>query len=102
MPLPECRLNEFACIIDRDVTMKECVPNKDTPLFCLNDGCDAAAGWFRSLCLKGYKFVNYDLNKTMKHGFYANGNAGYPTLLDGTKYLAAENFAREYYQAYLA
>lgn len=102
MPLPECRLNEFACIIDREVTMKECVPNGNAPLFCLSDGCDAASGWFRSLYLKGYKFANYDLDKTMKHGFYANGTAGYPTLLDGKKYLAAEDFAREYYQAHFA
>lgn len=61
------------------------------------DGIDLACDWFRNLYLKGYKFKNYDIENTSKHGYYSNNTAGYPTQLDSIKYFESESFAKEYY-----
>lgn len=95
-PLPECRLNEWCAIINRDTCMKECKPVDDTPLFGSNAGLDTACGWFKSLYLKGYKFKHFDINKYVYHGYWAR-NSGYPTQLDRDKYFVAEEEAMKYW-----
>lgn len=119
MPLPECRLNEFACIINREITMKECFPNGDSRLFGLYDILDLGDAWFRDLVLKGYKFKNYDINKKCVHGYYSPIDSeirtyekiivqevyteskffvsGYPTQLDMFKYKKSEEIAKNYF-----
>jgi hypothetical protein len=100
MPLPECRLNEFACIIDRETTVKECWPNGDTPLFgSLNGihGVDMGCEWFRSMVLKGYKFQNYDIYKTSQHGYFSPINSGLITQKDETLYRQCEMTANYYF-----
>jgi hypothetical protein len=113
MPLPECRVNEFACLIDREVTMKECMPIGDTPLFGSYDIMDLGAGWFKSLFHKGCKFKNYDINQDCTHGYfspvapreYAKGKifqvSGHPTQQDEEAYWKTEQLAKEYYEKYL-
>lgn len=96
MPLPECRLNEFACLINREVLINESYPNSDSAFFGDYTTLDLATSWFRDLYLKGYKFKNYDINKTSIHGYFAN-NSGYQTQLDYTKYYQSEINAKQYY-----
>lgn len=110
MPLPECRLNEFACLINREITMKECMPGGATPLFGSYDMLDLGDAWFRSLIDKGYKFVNYDINKDSSHGYFSNIEArvyedakmffvsGYPTQLQENLYYDAESLAMNYHK----
>jgi len=110
MPLPECRLNEFACIINREATMKECMPNGNIPLFGAYDQLDCGVIWFRKMIDAGYKFVNYDINKDSDHGYFSkiearnyNGDksffvSGYPTQLHEESYWKAEELAMQYYQ----
>jgi hypothetical protein len=119
MPLPECRLNEFACLIDRNITINECYPNGNSPLFGAYDLLDLGDAWFRSLILKGFKFANHDINKDAIHGYFSqipsevrvylekelDGSkdqsimyvSGYPTQLDQQKYINSEIFAENYY-----
>jgi len=96
MPLPECRLNEWACLIDREVTVKENNASNATPYFGLSENVDTACSWYRSLFLKGYTFKNMDINKYINHGFWA-GTAGYPTELNEVKYKEAEKKAELYF-----
>jgi len=120
MPLPECRLNEFACIIDRNVAMANCYPKGNTPLFGAYDLLDLGDAWFRSLILKGFKFKNHDINKDAVHGYFSqipseirtyseketDGGkdqsvmyvSGYPTQLDYQKYVNSEIFAENYFK----
>jgi len=109
VPLPECRLNEFACLLDRNITMKECYPNGDTPLFGSYDILDLGDAWFRNLFDKGYRFKNYDINIDSDHGYFSkvesrNYNtdknffvSGYPTQLNEKLYWEAEELAKNYY-----
>jgi len=102
MPLPECRLYEFACLIDINISKKECYPNGNTPLFGSYDTLDLGDAWFRSLILKGYKFKNYNIYNDCIHGYFSRLNteyiSGYPTQLDQQKYKNSEVFAKKYYE----
>ena len=100
MPLPECRLNEFACLIDREITVKESWPNGDSPLFGSYNGIhgvDMGCEWFRSMVLKGYKFKNYEIYRTSQHGYFSPINSGSMAQTDSGLYWTCEAKAREHY-----
>jgi len=87
-PMPECRLNEFACLIDRETALKS------NTYFGLSDGNDTAQAWFTDLYLRGYKFKNFNINDYCEHGYWA-GDAGHPTSLNKEKYDRAEEQAKK-------
>lgn len=89
MPLPECRVNEFACLLDRRVLVEE---QKNGFYFGLYDTMDLGVAWFRALVLKGYKFTNYDLQRTSRHCFWST-DCGYSTEKDEVLYFKAEKNA---------
>lgn len=93
-PMPECRLNEWACLINREITNNETFPNNSTPFFGLI-GLDSGTEWFKSMYLKGFKFINYKNNFT--HGFWAD-NAGHPTLINKDEYNTSEKTAKKYFE----
>jgi hypothetical protein len=93
-PLPECRLNEWACLINREMSNKETYPNGDTPLFGVF-GPDSGVAWFRSLHLKGYKFINY-VEKYM-HSYWSDLSCGYQTSLNNDYYVRSEETAKKYF-----
>jgi hypothetical protein len=93
-PLPECRLNEWACLINREMSNKETYPNGDTPLFGVF-GPDSGVAWFRSLHLKGYKFINY-VEKYV-HSYWSDLSCGYQTSLNNNYYVGAEENAKKYF-----
>jgi len=93
-PLPECRLNEWACLINREMSNKETYPNGDTPFFGVF-GPDSGVAWFRSLHLKGYKFINY-VEKYL-HSYWSDLSCGYQTSLNNDYYVRAEETAKKYF-----
>jgi len=97
MPLPECRLNEFACLLKREIVVKENYLNDEYSFFGDYNGIDLGSSWFRKMILNGYLFKNYDIYLTGKHGYFAN-NAGYPTQLNNQKYIESELNAEKYYK----
>lgn len=97
MPLPECRLNEFACLINREICIKENTPNGKLTFFGDYTTLDLATSWFREFYLKGYKFKHYNIYKTSYHGYFAD-EAGYPTQLSQEKYIESEIKAKKYYE----
>jgi hypothetical protein len=86
-PLPECRLNEWACLLDRELIIKESKPIGNGPLFGEYDKLDLGSKWFKYMNLLGYKFRNY--NQKFIHGFWAR-DAGHPTQKSLFKYLLSE------------
>lgn len=91
-PLPECRLNEWACLINRKLLENESMPIGNGPLFGEYDQVDLGTKWFRFMNNRGYKFLNY--NQKFIHGFWAK-DAGFSTQKSKLKYLLAE------YKAYM-
>ena len=58
MPLPECRLNEFGCLIDLERARPDVAPLGEVwPLGAM--GLDTGTPWFRGMVLKGHKFKNW-------------------------------------------
>jgi hypothetical protein len=95
MPLPECRLNEFACLINLKKIKKEIIPYGVIDPFGTYIGIDLATSWFRDLCLKGYKFRNLNVAKYCKHG-WGKFLSGHLTLLSRHYYDKAEKRALIY------
>jgi tetratricopeptide (TPR) repeat protein len=75
IPLPECRLNEFACLIDRKTTMNDIMPRGSVPPFGAYSGIDLACGWFKGLSLLGYKFKHFEISKFCTHGWIEGAGA---------------------------
>lgn len=96
MPLPECRLNEFACLINREITIDNCMPNGKVKFFGEYSGIDLGSEWFKGLINLGFKFKNYNIDKTSIHLFYSKAS-GYSTQINKEKYEDSENFAKKYY-----
>jgi hypothetical protein len=90
MPLPECRLNEFACLINLNKIKHEIIPYGAIDPFGTYIGIDLASSWFKDLHLKGYKFKNFDIYKYCRHGW---GHSGHGTLLNPDYYAEAEEQA---------
>jgi len=94
-PMPECRLNEWACLINREISNKETYPNGNTPLFGLY-GIDMGDLWFKSLHLKDYKFVDY--RKNFIHSYWSELSNGHQTQLNKDLYDKSEKNAKKYYE----
>jgi hypothetical protein len=92
-PLPECRMNEWSCLINREIMMKECKPFGDVSLFG-EYGLDLGTKWFREMYLKGYKFIDY--RKNFIHCFWSD-SSGYDTQRNMDKYKKSELNAANYY-----
>jgi hypothetical protein len=94
-PLPECRLNEWACLLNKEIIMKESYPYGNVSLFG-QYGLDLATKWFKEMYLKGYKFIDYRKNYT--HSFWSELPSGYQTQLNSTLYINSELNAKKYFE----
>ena len=94
-PLPECRLNEWACLLNRKILITELNNDMSTPLFG-EYGVDLGTEWFKNMFLKGYKFKNY--TKNFEHSYWSKLSSGHQTLLNKEMYDDSEKNAKEYYQ----
>ena len=89
VPLPECRLNEFACLFDTRLYRAETTPcGSSPPLGVVSRGKDLGSMWFRSMMLKGHTFANVPIFDFCTH------EAGHPDLFDPAAYDRKERTAR--------
>ncbi len=96
-PMTECRLNEWACLLNVIKLKKENYPYGKIPYFGLYKGVDLGSGWFREMFLKGYKFIDY--RKGFIHGYWANSH-GYEAQLKQESYTQSEENAKMYFEAH--
>jgi hypothetical protein len=94
MPLPSCRLNEWACLINLEKIKQEVIPIGTVDPFGTMIGLDTATQWFRDLNLKGYKFKNIEIDKYCKHGW--GKFPGHETSCNSDYYTRAEDEAVEF------
>lgn len=71
-PLPECRINEWACLINLEKTRKFCVPfGKAWPPGaykpCGEHNLDIGVAWFRDMHAKGMHAKHFDTSKYLRH-----------------------------------
>lgn len=58
MPFPECRLNEFSCLIDMRIAREETAPRGGVPPIGVMTN-DTGSAWFRQMALRGHAFKNW-------------------------------------------
>lgn len=87
--MPECRLNEFYCLIDREACIKEGRP------YFGEFTEDSGVAWFRAMYKKGYKFKDYRRNAI--HAYWAN-IGGHEVEQKEKLYWDAEEKAKEYFK----
>jgi hypothetical protein len=91
MPLPSCRLNEWACLINVEKVRHEVVPCGNTDPFGAMLGMDTATAWFRDLHLKGYRCKHIDIALYCRHGW--GKFMGHETSCNSNYYSRAEDEA---------
>jgi hypothetical protein len=87
-PLPECRVNEWAALVNLTMAKPETVPFGTAMPF----GAvflDVGTHWFRDMALKGFTFANASIRGLAQHGWASSG-AGHDALYNFSKYEAGE------------
>ncbi|NIJ52418.1 hypothetical protein [Dyadobacter arcticus] len=71
-PMPECRLNEYACMIKLSTYRKETLPKGNNVCFGGNWGftADLGTGWFYQMVNQGYKFKHFVLEDYALHSTF--------------------------------
>jgi hypothetical protein len=98
-PLPECRLNEWACLLNREMLINEQNYQDRNSIFGMANKVDIGCSWFKSMTIKNYRFAHY--NQRFDHGFWAK-NAGHVTLIDENLYRASEKVAKKYFHTHFS
>lgn len=96
-PLPECRVNEWCCMVNMKIARKLTMPHgRVTPFGAfINVGkqiLDVGCQWFREMHIRGHSCLNFDIYKYMHHDVPPTGQ---PTLIDKGKYKDREIMALE-------
>lgn len=86
--MPECRVNEWAILINREVCVQEGEPHFG--YFKLDTGTE----WFRAMYKRGYTFKHYFYG--FQHGYFSR-HPGHKTQITKLLYRLSEQRARTYY-----
>lgn len=96
-PLPECRLNEYACLINVPLYRQNVVPTGDIlPFGGSWHGTDWGAIWFHSMFNRGYKFINFPFEPFMQHAPFSNNGSGHRADTEFGLYKSSEEGAKAY------
>lgn len=110
MPLPECRLNEWACLIDNKLNRELMMPRGEISPFGSYGAnkTDVAVNWFRELSDLNYKFRNISSESLFKHSYFTEGGGHsatfympkrfYTIISRWLKYNSTEKQAKKYYK----
>jgi len=93
-PLPECRLNEWAALVDMRLARPLTVPIGDAPPLGAM-GLDIGTQWFRAMSLTGLRFQNYNFYHLARHGWTADEPNGHSANFNEDLYENGEVMARE-------
>lgn len=95
-PLPECRVNEWCCLVDLRMAREATVPQgSGRPFGCYLPYQDLGVAWFRDMHHRGMKARHFPLPDYVLH------RGGHQALFDEAQYRAAEadaaaTLARDY------
>jgi len=110
--MPECRINEWCCLIDMDLYRLNVIPNGNVLPFGGYFRVDLADAWFSGMILNGFKPKYYNIYKNISHGYFSdseqisevngyclglNTHNGHSAMSNEEKYIKEENEAKEVY-----
>ena len=97
-PMPECRLNEYACMINLELYRKETLPNGANVCFGGNWGftADLGTGWFHQMVNQGYQFRHFVLEDYASHSQFNPIGQGIHAYSKADNYNLSEQNALDY------
>lgn len=93
MPFPECRLNEFSCLIDMRKARPQTMPVGDIPPFGVMTN-DVGTHWFRQMVLRGARFGHWF--EGFDHAPFSPSGNGFSADSNKDHYASSEGNAAEY------
>ena len=94
-PLPECRLNEFAALINMETARPLSYPRGDVLPFGANIGVDVGSHWFRQVCEMGFDVQHFAYGEYATHAWASSGRPGFEADGNRDLYDEAESRALE-------
>lgn len=103
-PLPECRLNEYACMINLEIYRKTTLPFSENVCFGGNWGftADLGTGWFYQMVNQGYQFRHFVLEDYAIHSQFNPAGQGIGAYSNKENYFISEANALEYLKQHFA
>ncbi len=98
-PLPECRLNEFAALINMEMAQPLSYPVGPVLPFGGPFGLDLGSHWFEHMCRHGQEIRHFDFNSLATHGWTMNGYGGAVSDKDPELYRKTEQAALDLLRA---
>ncbi len=96
-PLPECRLNEYACMIDTAIYRQNTLPNGSKRCFGgVWNGADLGTTWFYQMVNDGYKFKHLSLEQYANHSPFNSVGQGIQAYSKFDNYKLSEQNALDY------
>ena len=92
-PLPECRLNEYACLLNVDKARPITQPIGKARPFGFFGNIDTSSEWFKDISQMGYTVANVNYDPFASHSWVNAINNGHRALSDRTIYDAEEQQA---------
>jgi hypothetical protein len=94
-PLPECRLNEWAALINMQKARPETIPIGEADPFG-GMSIDIGTKWFQYVSRKGFRIKNFDISKFAIHGWTNEERSGHQSLFNKSRYDRSEKIARDH------
>lgn len=97
-PLPECRLNEYACMVNLETYRSTTLPGGKNVCFGGNWGftADLGTGWFHQMVNQGYQFKHFVLEDYAKHSVFNSAGQGIGAYSNKDNYFISESNALGY------
>lgn len=100
-PLPECRLNEYACLIDTATYRAQTLPLGEAPCFGGTwHGADLGTSWFHAMVNRGFQFRHVVLEDYARHSPFNPVGQGIQAYSKLDNYRLSEAGALAYLQTH--
>ena len=100
-PMPECRLNEHAALIQMSVAKAITCPNGTVQPIGIKNRIDIGISWFRGMSLAGFRMVNESYEPFAKHAWTNGTDCGHASLFDLDQYAREEEVAKQELTKYI-
>lgn len=93
-PLPECRLNEHAALLNRNILKNQTFPKGNIEPIGYNS-YETGINFFAKLSRRGFKFKHLSHHLFAEHAYFSKKRNGHSSFIDKNLYVFEENKARE-------
>ena len=94
-PMPECRLNEHAALIQMSLARPVTSPIGHVQPIGIKNQLDNGIRWFHDMSLAGYRMVNESYEPFAKHAWTNGTDCGHASLFDQDQYAREEEIAKQ-------